>query len=50
MSRSICTALIQMDVQPAPTGDRLFRADSLLQDAVQLGAELAVLPELFNTG
>lgn len=50
MPRSICTALIQMDVRPAPTGDRLFRADALLQDAAQLGMELAVLPEMFNTG
>src|SRR6266498_2555445 len=48
--RTICIAAIQMDVQPAQTDSRLYRADQIIQDTVQLGAELVVLPELFNTG
>ncbi len=48
--RRVHVATLQMDVQPAHTDLRLYRADQLIQDAVQLGAELVVLPELFNTG
>jgi predicted amidohydrolase len=48
--RSVSIATVQMDVQPAQRDDRLYRADQIIQDAVQLGAELVVLPELFNTG
>lgn len=50
MTRSIHIATVQMDVRPASTGGRLMRADEILCDAVELGAELVVLPELFNTG
>lgn len=48
--RRITVATVQMDVRPAPVDLRLYRADQLIQDAVQLGAELVVLPEVFNTG
>lgn len=48
--RSITVATVQMDVRPAPVDLRLYRADPIIQDAVQLGAELVVLPEVFNTG
>src|SRR5512133_1790766 len=48
--RILHVASIQMDVQPEQTDLRLYRADQVIQDAVQLGAELVVLPELFNTG
>ncbi len=48
--RRINVATIQMDVRPAHTDLRLYRADQIIQDAVQLGAELVVLPEVFNTG
>ncbi len=48
--RRINIATVQMDVGPAHTDLRLYRADQIIQDAVQLGAELVLLPELFNTG
>jgi proline iminopeptidase len=39
-----------MDADPGPTPDRLTRAERLVTAAVDAGAQLAVLPELFNTG
>jgi len=50
MSRSLKVAAVQMDVAPASVSDRLERAYSLIRDAVSQGAELVVLPEVFNTG
>lgn len=47
---SVQAATVQMDVRPAATDTRLYRADQLIGEAVELGAELVVLPELFNTG
>lgn len=43
-------AVIQMDAAPAPTLDRLHRAADLVAEAAASGAQIAVLPELFNTG
>jgi N-carbamoylputrescine amidase len=46
----IVAAAIQMPSEPRGVGANLERADTLLRRAHSQGAELAVLPELFNTG
>lgn len=50
MPRAIQVAGIQMDGAPASVAERLKRAETLIQDAVSNGAELVVLPAVFNTG
>jgi predicted amidohydrolase len=50
MSRKLTLAAIRMDAAPAPTPSRLERAEKLVSCAAEQGAQIAVLPEVFNTG
>src|SRR5262249_61197280 len=46
----VVAAAIQMPCEPWDVAGNLLRADGLLRRARDAGAELAVLPEMFNTG
>lgn len=50
MSKIIKIATIQMNATPAPIQERLARAEKLIAQCAREGAQLAVLPEIFNTG
>lgn len=50
MTRQLNLAAIRMDAAPAAVESRLARAETLITRASEQGAQIAVLPELFNTG
>jgi hypothetical protein len=50
MHQNITIAAVQMSANPSPVPERLARANQLISSAVSQGAQIVVLPELFNTG
>ena len=50
LTKKLKIAAIQMDATPAPVSTRLERAGNLLENAAEQSVQIAVLPEVFNTG
>jgi predicted amidohydrolase len=50
MPHTISIAAIQLDARPAPVIERLKRAEVLVIQAAATGAQIILLPEVFNTG
>jgi len=50
VSRTIKIAAVQINAEPAPVPERLARAEAIIAKAGNSGAQLVVLPEVFNTG
>jgi predicted amidohydrolase len=50
MPKSVKIAVVQMKASPAPTKERLERAEKFVIECAERGAQIVVLPEVFNTG
>ena len=50
MNKVIKIAVVQMNAMPTPVEERLARAEGLVIQCAEMGAQLIVLPEVFNTG
>jgi predicted amidohydrolase len=50
MSKSIKIAVIQLNAAPAPVTEKLARAETFIAQSAAQGAQLVILPEVFNTG
>jgi predicted amidohydrolase len=50
MPRTLALATVQLSAQPAPLPERLDLAGGFVIQAAQAGAQVIVLPEVFNTG
>ncbi len=50
MPKTLTLAAIRMDAAPVAVKQRLERAEKLVAQAATQGAQIAVLPEVFNTG
>jgi predicted amidohydrolase len=50
MPKSVKIAVVQMKASPAPIKERLERAEKFVIECAESGAQIIVLPEVFNTG
>jgi predicted amidohydrolase len=50
MSKPVRIAVVQMNASPSSVRERLTRAEEFVAQCAQSGAQLIVLPEVFNTG